>query len=111
MPRLPTLLRRARPRPGPPAAGCPSDSCPSDDDPADDPDDDPGAGSACCRPALALALAFAAGPSVLGGCEEFQESRPTCRRNASSSTRNASINTACSASRAACSTTNAANSS
>jgi len=24
----------------------------------------------------ALALAFAAGPSVLGGCEEFEESRP-----------------------------------
>jgi hypothetical protein len=30
---------------------------------------------------------------VLGGREEFEESRPTCRRNATSSTRNASINT------------------
>jgi len=44
-----------------------------------------------------LALALAAGPSVLGGCEEFEESRPACRRNASNSTRNAPINTACSA--------------
>ena len=58
----------------------------------------------------AFALAFAPGPSVLGGCEEFEESRPTCRRNASNSTRNASINTACSASWAACSATKAANS-
>ena len=58
----------------------------------------------------ALALAFAAGPSVLGGCEEFEESRPACRRSASNSTRNASINTACSANRAACAATNAANS-
>ena len=49
----------------------------------------------------AFAAAFAPGPSVLGGCEEFEESRPTCRRNASNSTRNASINTACSAARAA----------
>ncbi|HSO52868.1 MAG TPA: hypothetical protein VL330_09000 [Actinomycetes bacterium] len=55
-------------------------------------------------------MAVAPGPSVLGGCEEFEESRPTCRRNASNSTRNASINTACSASWAACSATNAANS-
>jgi len=47
---------------------------------------------------------------VLGGCEEFEESRPTCRRNASNSTRNASINTACSASWAAYSATKAANS-
>ena len=46
-------------------------------------------------------MAFAAGPSVLGGCEEFEESRPTCRRNASNSTRNASINTACSTTKAA----------
>ena len=38
---------------------------------------------------------------MLGGCEEFEESRPTCRRNASNSTRNASINTACSATSAA----------
>jgi hypothetical protein len=38
---------------------------------------------------------------VLGGCEEFEESRPTCRRNASNSTRNASINTACSSTKAA----------
>jgi hypothetical protein len=38
---------------------------------------------------------------VLGGCEEFEESRPTCRRNASNSTRNASINTACSTTKAA----------
>jgi hypothetical protein len=58
-----------------------------------------------------LAFAFAAGPSVLGGCEEFEESRPACRRSASSSTRNASINTACSASWAACSATRTANSS
>jgi len=55
-------------------------------------------------------LAFAPDPSELGGCEEFEESRPTCRRNASNSTRNASINTACSASWAACSATKAANS-
>jgi hypothetical protein len=55
-------------------------------------------------------LAFAPGPSELGGCEEFEESRPSCRRNASNSTRNASINTACSASWAACSATKAANS-
>ncbi len=47
---------------------------------------------------------------MLGGCEEFEESRPTCRRNASNSTRNASINTACSASWAACPATKAANS-
>ena len=47
---------------------------------------------------------------MLGGCEEFEESRPSCRRNASNSTRNASINTACSASWAACSATKAANS-
>ena len=58
----------------------------------------------------AFAAAFAPGPSVLGGCEEFEESRPTCRRNASSSTRNASINTACSASCATCSAARAANS-
>ena len=58
----------------------------------------------------ALAFAFAAGPSELGGCEEFEESRPACRRKASNSTRNASINTACSASCAACSATRAANS-
>jgi hypothetical protein len=55
-------------------------------------------------------LALAPGPSELGGCEEFEESRPSCRRNASNSTRNASINTACSASWAACSATKAANS-
>jgi hypothetical protein len=61
-------------------------------------------------PPLALAFAFAPSPSVLGGCEEFEESRPTCRRNASNSTRNASINTACPASWAACPATKAANS-
>ena len=86
MPRLPTLLaREPGPGPAPPRLAAPR----------------------CRRLALgpagrparlaAFALAFAAGPSVLGGCEEFEESRPTCRRNASNSTRNASINTACSA--------------
>ena len=97
MPRLPTLLclRRARPA----ASPAPADGCRGD--------------CSACWPAArlpAFALAFAPGPSVLGGCEEFEESRPSCRRNASNSTRNASINTACSASWAACSATKAANS-
>ena len=92
-PGCPPCLRRGRP--GSSAAGCPSGDCWD------------------CRPAgrlPAFAFAFAPGPSVLGGCEEFEESRPTCRRNASNSTRNASINTACAASSAACSATRTANS-
>jgi hypothetical protein len=92
-PGCPPCLRRGRP--GSSAASCPSGDCWD------------------CRPAGRLpgfAFAFAPGPSVLGGCEEFEESRPTCRRTASNSTRNASINTACAASWAACSATRAANS-
>src|SRR5439155_7802722 len=85
--------RRGRSGPAP-------DGCPSGD----------GCGSWPAGRLSAFAFAFAAGPSVLGGCEEFEESRPTCRRNASNSTRNAPINTACSASWAACSATRAANS-
>ena len=87
MPRLATLLAPGPARgPARPAAGCRS-----------------GDGSACWPAArrAAFAFAFAAGPSVLGGSEEFEESRPACRRSASSSTRNASINIACSATRAA----------
>jgi hypothetical protein len=58
-------------------------------------------GTANLRSASALALALAAGPSWLGGREEFEESRPALRRNASSSTCNVSINAACSTTRAA----------
>ena len=95
-PGCPPCLRRARPAAAPaPADGCRCGDC------------------SPCWPAErlpAVALALAPGPSELGGCEEFEESRPSCRRNASNSTRNASINTACSASWAACSATKAANS-
>jgi hypothetical protein len=45
----------------------------------------------------AFAFAFAAGPSWLGGWEEFEESRPACRRNAATSVRSVSIIAACSA--------------
>ena len=48
-------------------------------------------------PAPAFALASAAGPSRLGGCEEFEESRPVCRRSVATSARSDSISTACSA--------------
>ena len=47
--------------------------------------------------ARALAFAFAAGPSWPGGCEEFEESRPACRRSAATSARSDSISAACSA--------------
>ena len=89
-PGWPPCLRRGRPRPGSPAADCPSDAA--------------GWPSGACWPAgtrAAFVFAFAAGPSVLGGSDEFEESRPACRRSASSSTRNASINIACSATIAA----------
>ena len=46
---------------------------------------------------LAFAFAFAAGPSWLGGWEEFEESRPACRRSAATSARSVSISAACSA--------------
>ena len=46
---------------------------------------------------LALAFASAAGLSWLGGCEEFEESRPACRRSAATSARSDSISAACSA--------------
>src|ERR1019366_1581828 len=38
-----------------------------------------------------------AGPSWLGGCEEFEESRPACRRSAATSARSDSISSDCSA--------------
>jgi hypothetical protein len=45
----------------------------------------------------ARAFAPAAGLSWLGGCDEFEESRPACRRNAATSVRSASTSAACSA--------------
>ena len=90
MPRLATLLA-ARPAPARlPRGRLPLDAA--------------GWPSGACWPAgtrAAFVFAFAAGPSVLGGSDEFEESRPACRRSASSSTRNASINIACSATIAA----------
>ena len=58
-----------------------------------------------------FALALAPRPSLLGGWEEFEESRSTRRRSAASSTRIDSINDACSLNDAACRTTRAASSS
>jgi hypothetical protein len=69
----------------------------------------------CGRPARARrlpALAFApdAGLSWLGGCEEFEESRPACRRSAVTSARSDSISAACSATTAVNSATRAVSS-
>ena len=61
-------------------------------------------------PALALDFASAAGPSWLGGCEEFEESRPACRRSAATSARSASTSAACSAATASSSATRAVSS-
>ena len=49
------------------------------------------------RPACLAAFAFAsaAGLSWLGGCDEFEESRPACRRSAATSVRSVSISAAC----------------
>jgi len=70
----------------------------------------------CGRPGRARrasrrpAFAFAAGPSWLGGWEEFEESRPACRRNAATSARSDSISAACSATTASSSATRAVSS-
>ena len=62
-------------------------------------------------PRLPLAaFAFAAGPSWLGGREEFEESRPACRRSAATSARSGSISAACSATTASSSATRAVSS-
>ena len=45
----------------------------------------------------AFAFASAAGLSWLGGWDEFEESRPACRRRAATSVRSVSISAACSA--------------
>ena len=65
------------------------------------------AGRAPRWPDFAFALAFAAGPSWLGGWEEFEESRPACRRSASTSARSVPISVACSATTASSSATRA----
>ena len=62
-------------------------------------------------PRLPPAFAFAAGPSWLGGWEEFEESRPACRRSAATSARSDSISAACSATTASSSAFRAASSS
>jgi hypothetical protein len=54
-----------------------------------------------------FAFAVAAGPSWLGGCDEFDESRPACRRNASTSACSDSINAPCRATSASSSATRA----
>jgi len=69
-----------------------------------------GASASASAPARAP-VAFAAGPSWLGGWEEFDESRPAARCNPASCTRRASISVACSASFALCTTTSATSSS
>src|SRR5512140_3524505 len=61
-------------------------------------------------PALAFAFAPAAGLSWLGGREEFEESRPACRRSAATSARSVSISAACSATTASSSATRAVSS-
>lgn len=60
-----------------------------------------------CRP---RALAFAAGPSWPGGCEESGESRPACRRSAATSARSVPISAVCSATTARSSATRAVSS-
>ena len=62
-------------------------------------------------PPQAFAFASAAGPSWLGGCEEFEESRPACRRRAATSARSDSISADCSATTASSSAFRAASSS
>ena len=63
------------------------------------------------RPPALPAFAPAAGPSRLGGCEEFEESRPACRRSAATSARSDSISADCSATIASSSAFRAASSS
>ena len=58
----------------------------------------------------AFAFASAAGLSWLGGCDEFEESRPACRRSAATSARSVSISAACSATTASSSATRAVSS-
>src|SRR5512143_954172 len=96
-PRCPPCLRLTPPPSSSPdcrpcSAGSPAGGCPA---------------SAC----FPLAFAFDAGPSWLGGCDEFDESRPAARVNAANSVRIASINVACSATCRLSVTTSAANSS
>ena len=58
----------------------------------------------------AFFFASAAGLSWPGGWEEFEESRPACRRSAATSARSVSISAACSATTASSSATRAVSS-